>query len=80
MTRPPLCEAIIQHLIDKSDPLRDSANAGMIHVSAVIELVREGFASLSVEEVHSAIEGEGSCLCPSCSGKAQAVMKLLRKE
>lgn len=55
MTRPPLCEAIIQQLIAKSDPLRDSENAGMMHVSAVVELVRDGFASLSLEEVAAAV-------------------------
>ncbi len=87
MTHLPLCEAIIQQLIAKSDPLRDSENAGMMHVTAVVEIVRAGFASLTEDELARLIvtnlawvenrQGEYGL---RVNEAAQDVMTLLRKD
>lgn len=84
----PLCEAILKAAKGmRLEPSETATRADIAyldgHNAALAEMEAEiasRFAALTVQQVHNAIEGEGSCSCPSCSGKAQAVMKLLRKE
>ena len=84
----PLCEALLKAAkgmrLEPSETAtradnayRDGHNAGLAEMEAEIS---KRFAALSIDDVHKAMEGENSCSCPSCTGKAQAVMKLLRKE
>lgn len=51
-----LRDALIQRLIAKSDPMRDSENSGMLHISTVLDVVREGFAAMTDEQGFRPIE------------------------
>jgi hypothetical protein len=72
----PLYEAIVAEI----DDICIVPGGEVWILSRAKEILAKNFAALSVEEIHKVIAGENACSCPSCTGTAQAIMQLLRKE